>query len=193
MSARKAAQPKIPPAAIGSMSHEKQRRASVELLRQLLVRQLDTYRKLLDCARAKREAIRTARIDCVTEQCQREQKLLSALHELELKREPIVRHLAGLIGMAVNPNETITSTAIADRLDEPDRSTLQALTAQLRETIDDVKRVHSIVRQATDALSRHMNGVMQSVQAALNQSGVYERRGRLAHASQVARSVDLRS
>lgn len=192
MSAREQQQTKVaapqPP-----MSPHKERMASVELLRQLLARQLDLYDKLLQCATAKREAIRTADIDAVTSQCQREQTLLTSLHDLELKREPIVRHLAALLEIRVDADVAITSREIAERLDEPDRGALQALTAQLKQRIEEVRRTHSVIRQATDALSRHMNGVMQSVQTALNHSGVYERKGRLATAGNMVRSIDITS
>lgn len=172
---------------------DKDRRTSIELLRQLLSRQLRLHDQLLDCVNAKREAIRTADIDEITAQCQREQTIVTNLTDLELKRDPIVRHLASLLDLDVAAEQTITSSAIAEHLDEPHRGTLQALAAQLREKIVEVKRTHSIVRQASEALSRHMSGVMQSVNAALHQSGVYERRGRLAAATPVMRSVDLKS
>ncbi len=175
------------------MHPDKERRANIELLRQLLSRQLDLHTRLLECIDAKREAIRTADIDEVTALCQREQKIMTTLNDLEIKREPIVRHLATLLELHLPTDKAITSGTIAAELDEPYKGTLQALAAQLRDRIGEVKHAHSIVRQASDALNRHMTGVMQSVQAAMNKTGVYERRGRLAHATPVMRSVDLRS
>ena len=174
--------------------NSKELRTSVELLRQLLAKQLEMHEQLLSCIHQKREAIRTANVAVMTECCEREHRLTARLRELDLRRPGIVEHLARLLDMKARDPSAISACDIADRLEEPARGVMAALAAQLRETMRAVKREHSIVHHAADALSRHMSGIMQGVQAMLNQTGVYERRGRIVSAllSSVG-SVDVKS
>jgi len=172
---------------------DKDRRTSIELLRQLLTKQIELHDQMLECVNRKREAIRAADVDALTKTCEREQVIVQRLLDLEQRREPLVKHLAGLLGMEQDDEESLTSSALAERLEEPSRGMVQALTAQLREKVLQLRNEHSIVRHAAEALSRHMSGIMQNVQSVMNQTRVYERRGRMAAATPVSSSVDVKS
>lgn len=172
----------------------KEVRTAVELLRQLLSKQIELHEQLLNCIHQKREAIRTANMPVMAECCEREHRLTERLRELDSRRPGIVTHLAKLLGMGAQHANAISATDIANRLDEPASGAIAALAAQLREKLREVRSEHSIVRQASEALSKHMTGIMQSVQAMLNQTGVYERRGRIVTASpRMTGSVDVKS
>lgn len=169
-------------------------RTAVELLRQLLVKQLELHDQLLACVHSKREAIRTANIKEMTACCEREHRLTERLRELDGRRPGIVQHLARLLGIAETNANSISAMEIAERLEEPSQGVIAALAAQLRDRLRDVKRAHSIVRSASEALGRHMSGIMQGVQAMLNQTGVYERRGRIVSTTPtISGGVDLKS
>jgi hypothetical protein len=175
-------------------NNNKDLRTAVELLRQMLVKQIELHDELLSCIHRKREAIRRADMPVMTDCCQREHRLTERLRDMDLRRPGIVMHLANLVGLKAPHANAISATDIANRLDEPLRGAIETLAAQLREKMQDVKREHSIVKQASEALSRHMAGIMQSVQALLNQSGTYERRGRIVTASPtMTGSVDVKS
>lgn len=171
----------------------KDRRTSVELLRQLLVKQIELHDQMLECIDAKRRAIRAADVESLTRTCEKEQGIVQRLLDLESKRAPLVQHLAGLLGVSVDDQQQLTSTALAEQLDEPQRGAVQALAAQLRDKVVQVRREHSVVKGAAEALSRHMAGIMQNVQSVMNQTKVYERRGRLVSATHAVSSVDVRS
>ena len=81
--------------------------------------------------------------------------------------------------------------AIAESVDEPDRTRLLALGEQLRSTMGQVRRASSVVRAAAEALDRHMAGIVHTVQSALSRARVYGSRGRLAAGAQMHFSVDL--
>lgn len=169
-------------------------RTAVELLRQMLVKQIDLHEELLQCIHKKREAIRTANMPVMAECCEREHRLTERLRDLDLRRPKVVMHLANLVGLKAPHANAISATEIAKRLDEPMRGAVETLAAQLREKMQDVKREFSVVKQASEALSKHMTGIMQSVQAMLNQTGMYERRGRIVTASPTSvGSVDVKS
>ena len=59
--------------------------------------------------------------------------------------------------------------------------------------VDEVRTVSGMVRGAADALSRHMTGLMQSVQSVLASAKVYGRRGRLVSSGQNQYCVDVKS
>jgi len=195
MSARNQSQHREEPAARQPQpaDADKDRRTSIELLRHLLTKQIELHDQMLDCVNRKREAVRQADVDGLTKTCEREQVIVQRLLDLEQRREPLVRHLAGLLGVEPADGQSLTSSALAEHLDEPNRGMLQALAAQLREKVLQVRKDHSIVRHAAEALSRHMAGIMQNVQSVMNQSKVYERRGRMAAATPAASSVDVKS
>jgi len=70
---------------------------------------------------------------------------------------------------------------------------MTTLAGALREATAKVRRESSIVTAAAEALSRHMTGIMQTVNSALSRVGVYERRGRIAVGAQMDFCVDLKS
>ena len=55
------------------------------------------------------------------------------------------------------------------------------------------RRGSSVVRMASEALNRHMIGVLQTVRSALSGAGVYERKGQVALGAQLDFSVDVKS
>jgi hypothetical protein len=70
---------------------------------------------------------------------------------------------------------------------------LAAYADQLRSLIAEVKRQSSIVRNAAEALSRHMSGIVQTVHSALSRARVYSHRGQINLGVQLESSLDLKS
>ena len=85
--------------------------------------------------------------------------------------------------------------ALSDLLDYsgPRRSALVAIADELRKLVVTVKAASGVVRVATESLSRHMQGIVQTVEAGFNNAGVYERAGRIANGSPWQTAIDIRS
>jgi len=157
----------------------------------VLAAQIEGHRKLLSCIEKKRQAIRSADIDAITKLCQAEQAIAHRLGDLEKQRLELVGRLTERLAPdAARPLSLREITAAAD---EGRRGALEALAQRLREAIETVRRESSIVTAAASALSRHMTGIMQTVNSALSRVGVYERRGRIAVGAQMDFCVDLKS
>lgn len=160
-------------------------------LGRVLAAQIEGHRKLLSCIEKKRQAIRDADIDAITKLCQAEQAITHRLGDLEKQRLELVGRLTERL--APDAAEPLSLCEIAAAADEGRRGGLEALAQGLREAIETVRRESSIVTAAAGALSRHMTGIMQTVNSVLSRVGVYERRGRIAVGAQMDFCVDLKS
>lgn len=162
-----------------------------EELEQLLRAELDVHQKLLTLLQRKREAVRHAKIDLIGELIEQERAEVERLAELERSREHLVKQIT--VTIQPDASESLPLTAIAEQADEPAQSRLLGIAAQLRDLVKEVRQTSSVVRQAAEALSNHISGVMQTFHAALSRAGVYGRQGQLAAGSQTEYSVDVKS
>jgi hypothetical protein len=165
--------------------------APLDRLMRILVAQVERHRRLLACIERKRQAIRTADIDGITNLCRTEQAIAHRLGDLEKQRLGLVGRLTEAI--APRAARPLSLREIAALADPERRRRLEALAETLRDAIGKVRRESSIVTAAADVLSRHMTGIMQTVNAALSRVGVYERRGRIALGAQMDFCVDVKS
>ena len=165
--------------------------ARIDRLMRILAVQIDSHTRLLACIEKKRQAIRAADIDAITQLCQAEQAIIQRLGDVEKRRLGLVGELTGQL--APEAPQPMTLDAIAEAVGGPRRKALIEVAARLRQTIQTVRRESSIVRAAADALNRHITGIMQTVNSALSRVGVYERKGRIATGSQMDFCVDIKS
>jgi hypothetical protein len=164
---------------------------TLDELEKLLAAQHEVYRALLHAVERKREAIRTAAVETVIEISGKEEVIVGRLEAMDGQRRQLLARVSAEMGERTG--ESLTVRQIAERLDEPTRTRLLALAAQLRETILALRRESSVVRTGAEALGRHMGGIIQSMQTAISKAAVYGRRGRIAAATQIPCSVDVRS
>lgn len=162
----------------------------VALLEDNLRRQLETHRKLLGCIERNREAVRRADMQQIRSICEEENTVAQELAEFEKVRLMLV----GRLTQRLDPDaeKPVSLSRIASELDEPAGGRFQALATQLKSVVEEVRKASAVVRTATDALARHMSGLMQSVQSALGRATVYGRRGRL-ETEQNQFCVDIKS
>jgi hypothetical protein len=160
-------------------------------LEQILRRQLDGHHRLLDCIERNREAVRRADMDAIRSICEQENAVAQELAELEKARLYVVGRLTEVL--RPDAAAPLSVSEISQALDKPESHRLTALAAQLRNTIQEVRRASEVVRAAADALARHMGGLMQTVQSALGRAPVYGRLGRLATGAQSQFCVDVTS
>lgn len=160
-------------------------------LRRILRGQLEGHKRLLACIDGSREAVRKADMQAIEQHCRKEHEIADRLAELEKARLQLV----GALTATLRPQsaEPLTLTQIAEALDDPRRRDLLAVADELRATVDQVRRRSSVVRAAAEALARHMDGLVQTVQAAFSRAQVYGRRGRIATAGQRQFCIDVKS
>ena len=163
----------------------------VTVLEDNLRRQLEGHRALLTCIARNREAIRQADMHQIQSICEQKNEIAQQLSELEKQRLTIVGRLTE--HLEPDAERPVSLDRIAAALEEPARGRFEVLAAELRSGIDAVRTASAVVRGATDALARHMSGLMQSVQSVLGRATVYGRRGRLVTGEQNQFCVDIRS
>ena len=160
-------------------------------LEQILHSQQKDYENLGQLIQSKREAIRQADMNAIAELCQQENTI--AQHVTELEKTRLI--LSAELTRTLDPTASrpLSMNEVAQAIDEPNRSRLLQLSQALRGTIEEVRAASSIVRAAADELSRHMAGLLQTVQSALSRARVYSDRGRIALGAQYQFCLDLKS
>lgn len=163
----------------------------LDALEKMLRSQLEAHEQLLELLERKREAVRHAKIDTISELLDQERRSIERIAEIERGREQVVRRITEQLQPGAA--EPLPLTMIAERADEPVQSRLLGIAAQLREMVAKVKQTSSVVRSAAEALSNHISGVMQTFHAAMSRAGVYGRQGQLAGGTQMEHSVDVKT
>ncbi len=163
----------------------------ISLLEENLRRQLDAHRQLLECIQRNREAIGRADMQQIRSVCDQENTVAQQLGELEKVRLVLV----GRVTEHLEPDagQPVSMSRIAEALDEPAAGRFEALAAQLRAMIQEVRQASAVVRTAADALARHMGGLLQTVHSALGRAKVYGRRGMLVTGEQNQFCLDIKS
>jgi hypothetical protein len=159
------------------------------LLEQILHRQLEHHQRMLECMERNREAVRRADMEAITRVCQEQNSIAQQLSELEKSRLAVVGRLTECLQpQAAAP---LSVSQIAEAVGEPAGGRLLALAGQLRTTVQELRRMSSVVRTAAEALARHMSGLMQTVHSVLTRARVYSHRGRLTPGAQARFSIDV--
>ncbi len=161
------------------------------LLEENLRCQLEGHRSLLTCIARNREAIRQADMHQIQSICEQKNEIAQHLSELEKQRLTLVGRLTEQL--EPDAERPVSLDRIAAALQEPARGRFEVLAAELRAGIEEVRTASAVVRGASDALARHMTGLMQTVQSVLGRAKVYGRRGRLVTGEQNQFCVDIRS
>ena len=166
-------------------------KSAAQMLERILAAQIEEHQRLRACIDRKREAIRTADINAVSNICGEENAVIQRIGELERRRLELVARITQAIDARATAPMTLAQLAVA--LGDVPGARLHAYADQLRSLMADVKRQSSIVRNAAEALSRHMSGIVQTVHSALSRARVYSRRGQINLGVQLESSLDLKS
>jgi len=146
-----------------------------DALEAVLVELIDGHEKLVALCVAKRSALSAAQHDRVAEILGRENDRVQQISELEKQR----LRLGGELTLALDPAAAapMRLRQLAERCDEPRRGRLlvlrQTLEARMRSASNEMK----VARRATEALVRHMQGIVQTINSACAGAGVYGRPG----------------
>ena len=163
----------------------------IRALEGILKGQLDGHQQLLELIQQNRDAVRQARMDLIHDLCRRQNTVGQRLAEFEKQRLVLV----GVITKNLEPDakQPLKVDEIVAHVDDGAAELLSALAHQLRPVVEQVRHESSIVRQAADALSRHMSGVMQAVHSLLSRAQVYGRSGEMDVGAPVRTCVDVTS
>ncbi len=144
-------------------------------LEHVLREQLAANEALLSLLNRKREAMKTADQALMLQCCELEQEKVHLLGELEKQRLQLVAALT----LAVEPDaaEPLRLAELAQRMEEPARSRLLVLRAQLVERMTQVRDQTRITHRALESLQRHMQGLMMTVGALCSGVATYGANG----------------
>lgn len=133
----------------------------IPVLETVLKQLAERHEQLLALVKRQRECLRLADHHGVSECSRLENTLVQAIGELEKRRLELVAQLT----RAVDPSsmQPMRMRDLAERLPEPARGRLLVLREQLRERISAVKEQSSVTRRATEALLKHMQGLVQTL------------------------------
>ena len=162
----------------------------VSALIPVLDQQVSGLRGLQACLQHRREAIRSANAETLVRLVDEEHHLTRALAQIDAQRS----HVVAALTRAVAPGRTnpLRLTELLDRLDAEQSTRLTERAETLRQLTREIRHDGQVLRQATEALSRHMAGIMQSVQGVLSQAGVYQKQGRLQAQPALESNIDVR-
>jgi hypothetical protein len=142
------------------------------LLRELLAGQ----ERLLGLALARREAMRTydlARLETVAGL---ERVETAQMAELDKKRIALMGQMRTVLGAGT----AVTVTEVARRAEEPVRSQLLGLAAQLKETVEQLERNTRINATISETVVKGLAKVLKVVTGLAQHAGLYMRNGRKA-------------
>ncbi len=142
------------------------------LLRELLAGQ----ERLLGLALARREAMRTLDISRLETVAGQERVETGRLAELDKRRMALTSQMRSAMGGHVE----VTVTEVARRVEEPAKSQLLALAAQLKETVEQVERNTRINATISETVVKGLAKVLKIVTGLAQHAGLYMRNGRKA-------------
>jgi FlgN protein len=149
--------------------------ALVSALEQTLQQQLVLHRGLLDLLKRKRDVLRANDARATADLCGLEHEKVQKVAELEKQRLKLVADLTLRVDPAAA--EPMRLAELAERLGEPARGRLLVLRQQLLEQMRRVQQETSVVRRATEALAKHMQGIVQTIGAISSGVSTYGSRG----------------
>jgi flagellar biosynthesis/type III secretory pathway chaperone len=144
----------------------------LSLLRDLLAGQ----QQLLQLGLSRRDAMRTfdiSRMEMLTSQ---EKATMDVLASLDRRRQQLTAQVRSALPRNVEP----TISEIARRCQEPQKSQLLGLAAQLKETVEQVDRNTRINATISEAVIKGLAKVLKVVTGLAQHAGLYMRNGRKA-------------
>ncbi len=159
-------------------------------LEQLLEDQRRLYQALDALVARQRTAVQRADVADLVAASTQERELVEAIRTLDQKRLELAGAIAAEVGVPKDGG-----VALSDLIEYSGerRSRLVAIADELRKLVVAVRAASGVVRVAAESLSRHMQGIVQTVEAGFSRAGVYERAGRIANGSPWQTAIDIRS
>jgi hypothetical protein len=154
------------------MSMDKLANEILALLRDLLAGQ----QQLLQLGLARREAMRTFDVSRMEAIAGQEKAAIERLASLDRRRMQVMAQVRAALPRNVEP----TISEIAKRSQEPLKSQLLTIAAQLKETVEQVERNTRINATISEAVVKGLAKVLKVVTGLAQHAGLYMRNGRKA-------------
>ena len=142
------------------------------LLRELLA----AHQRLLRLSQMRQEAMRTFDVQRLNDLLEREKAETQRLETIEKLRRILVEQMKLQLGR----NTPATISAIAQRVAEPQRSTLLGLAAQVKATVEQLDRSQRINAKVSETVVKSLAKVLKIVTGLAQHAGLYMRDGRKA-------------
>lgn len=150
----------------------------VSVLEAVLQQMVKLHQEMLGLLQRKRDAMRHANSELMTDLCRLENQKVQQIAELEKKRLELVAQLTLVIDPAASA--PLHMAKLAEHLPDSLKQRVLVLRGQLREQMEAVREQTSVARRAADSLMRHVQGLMQSVTAVSASAAAYNQRGAVA-------------
>lgn len=164
--------------------HKQNTQPAPRPLEDLLLDLIRAHEAMLGAAEVQRLAMRRAEPDALAAARDDMAAACASIAALDEQRRAAVAALA-----PGRPGATLSS--VASSLPEPERTRATELAARLRELIVRAQTEQRRLHAATQAMLRHVRGVMHHVQRGLSHAGVYGRAGRVEPGAAVVSGIDL--
>jgi hypothetical protein len=141
------------------------------------------HNKLLDLAHAHKDALTQASVEELRDITIKTSDVLMRVASIEDRRRAMIERDTGSLG---------TLDQLIEQMNPTDQDRIGKRRSRLRELILRVQEEQSAVRQASEHLASHMQGLIKQVSASLSHSGTYSRGGAVDPSrSQVVSSLDV--
>ena len=144
-------------------------------LERIMNEQIALHDRLLNLITQKLAALRKADQVQIPACTQAENEVVQKIGNCEQKRLKLVAELTRIV--VPDATQPIRLRELAPYLDEPGRGHLLVLRQQLEQKMHQVRHQAGLTRRATESLSRHFQGLMQTITMATLGAGTYGRQG----------------
>jgi hypothetical protein len=131
----------------------------------------ELLKQLLELARAKLVAMRTADTAALQRCAARECGVLELLFERERRRDAVLARLAQSLHWSGSARPRLSETA--EKLPEPHSSRLRAKTAGLRQTATELRRENRVAAEVAQQLHKHVRAAFEDIAQVNQESVVY--------------------
>ena len=144
----------------------------MELLREML----GSQQRLLAIATGRREAMRAFDVERLNVLSEQEKTETDRAGDLDRKRKDVTSRLKNELGRGVPP----TVTEVAKRLEDPARTQLLMLAAEVKQVVEQVDKHTRVNAKVSEAVVKGMARVLKVVTGMAQHAGLYMRNGRKA-------------
>ncbi len=148
---------------------------SLHQLEKLLNRQIASHETLLGIMLRKRQALQTANHVVMTECTLQESEQVKLIAQTEKERLDLVARITLMVDPA--SQAPLKMLDLAQRLPEPAQGRMLMLRLKLRERMENVQRESGVARKASEALLRHVQGLVQMIGTACTGVSTYSQQG----------------
>lgn len=148
------------------------------------------YTELESVLEAKKDAFRTADADRLAGVLNRERTIFSSIDSIEHRRRKLVADTGRASGVAFDAMRTSVSD-LASTLQPTDAERIRAMSTQVRDHIERVRRESAVLREVASKLHLHLQSLGRRLHYATGGSGVYQRSGQFQNVQGTNGTVDF--